>query len=161
MKKIPVLLVLVLLISKSTMYAQTLVDYLLWQRGDTLGIKDYADMGNKPNSLYEALILDTSNVPPGRVYELRAGGWYPLQNNPSTSAKHSTVIVGSDPAMVVNNKNTSSAPPLISGYAGMLVNTGYISANGDLTIKNCSLTPGATDLSFLFAPFGECQLDGV
>jgi hypothetical protein len=159
MKKIPVLLVLVLLISKSTMYPQTLVDYLLWQRGDTLGIKDYADMGNKPNSLYEALILDTSNVPPGRVYELRAGGWYPLQNNPSTSAKHSTVIVGSDPAMVVNNKNTSSAPPLISGYAGMLVNTGYISANGDLTIKNCSLTPGATDLSLGWAFTGPAAPD--
>jgi hypothetical protein len=47
--------------------------------------------------------------------------------------------------MVVNNKNAASAPPLISGYAGSFTNTGYISANRDLTIKNCALVPGAND----------------
>jgi hypothetical protein len=113
-------------------------------------------MGGKPDALYYTLLLDTSNVPAGRVYELQAGGWYPLYNNPSTSAKHSTVIVGSDPTMVVNNKNAASAPPLISGYAvsGRATNTGYITAGGDLTIKNCTLTPGANDLSLGWAVTG-------
>ncbi len=147
MKQILFLLALVVLISPSTTYCQTLMDYVLAQRGDTLVLKNYADMGNTPNSLYEALLLDTSNVPAGRVYELQAGGWYPLQNNPSTSAKHTTMIVGSDPTMVVANKNAASAPPLISGYAGMVTNIGYISANGDMTIKNCALTSAAPDLS--------------
>ena len=101
MKQILLLLALVVLNSPSTMYCQTLTDYVLSVRGDTLVIKNYADMGNKPNSLYYALLLDTVNVPAGRVYELRAAGWYPLQNNPSTSAKHAAVIVGSDPTITV------------------------------------------------------------
>ena len=151
MKKILLPLMLVVLVWTSTSYAQTLMDYVLEQRGDTLVIKDFADMGNRSNSLYKALLLDTNNVPAGRVYELQAGGWYPLDNNPTTSAQHPTVIVGSDPTMVVNNKNAASPPPLISGYAGMLSNTGYISAGGDLTIENCALTPGATDLSLGWA----------
>ena len=155
MTQIVVLLALMVLMLTPTSYCQTLMDYVLAQRGDTLVIKDYADLGNKPNSLYEALLLDTSNVPAGRVYELQAGGWYPLQNNPSTSSKHSTVIVGSDPTMVVTNKNAASSPPLISGYAaGSFSNTGYISANCDLTIKNCALTSGATDLSLGWALTG-------
>jgi hypothetical protein len=151
MKNALVVLSLVVFISTSTTYCQTLMDFVIAQRGDTLVIKDYADMGNTPNSLYEALLLDSSNVPAGRVYELQAGGWYPLQNNPSTSAKHSTVIVGSDPTMVVTNRNAASAPPLISGYAGIIPNVGYIAASGDLTIKNCALTSGATDLSLGWA----------
>jgi hypothetical protein len=145
MKKTLLLIALVVLISTSTMYAQILSDYVKQVKGDTLVIKTYDDMGGKPDALYYTLLLDTSNVPAGRVYELQAGGWYPLYNNPSTSAKHSTVIVGSDPTMVVNNKNAASAPPLISGYAGSFTNTGYISANRDLTIKNCALVPGAND----------------
>jgi hypothetical protein len=58
--------------------------------------------------------------------------------------------------MVVNNKNAASAPPLISGYAvsGRATNTGYITAGGDLTIKNCTLTPGANDLSLGWAVTG-------
>jgi hypothetical protein len=145
MKKTLLLIALVVLISTSTMYGQTLSDYVKQVKGDTLVIKTYDDMGGKPDALYYTLLLDTSNVPAGRVYELQAGGWYPLLNNPSSSAKHPTVIVGSDPTMVVNNKNAASAPPLISGYAGSLTNTGYISANRDLTIKNCALVPGAND----------------
>jgi len=151
MKQILLLLALAVLNSPSTMYCQTLTDYVLSVRGDTLVIKNYADMGNKPNSLYYALLLDTVNVPAGRVYELRAAGWYPLQNNPSTSAKHATVIVGSDPTMLVTNKDTASSPPLISGYSGSTVNTGNLWANGDLTIKNCALTSASPDLSLGWA----------
>jgi hypothetical protein len=156
MKKTLLLIALVVLISTSTMYAQILSDYVKQVKGDTLVIKTYDDMGGKPDALYYTLLLDTSNVPAGRVYELQAGGWYPLYNNPSTSAKHSTVIIGSDPTMVVNNKNAASAPPLISGYAvsGRATNTGYITAGGDLTIKNCTLTPGANDLSLGWAVTG-------
>jgi hypothetical protein len=145
MKKILLLNTLVVLISTSTIYAQTLMDYVLAQRGDTLVIKDYTDMGNQSNSLYKALLLDTNNVPAGRVYELQAGGWYPLDNTPTTSAQHPTVIIGSDGRMVATNKDASSAPPLISGHVGTITNTGGITANGDLTIKNCALIPAANN----------------
>ncbi len=103
-------------------------------------------MGNQPNSLYLALVGDTISVPAGRVYELQAGGFYPLANNPTSPSGHTTVIVGSDPTMVVTNKNASSSPPLICGYAGPSgSNPGGINANGDLTIKNCTLVPAAND----------------
>jgi hypothetical protein len=151
MKNALTLFALMILVAPSTTHCQTLLDYVFAQRGDTLVIKSYADMGDKPNALYYALLLDTVAVPPGRVYELKAGEWYPLLNNPSTAAQHSTVISGSDPTMLVNNTNASSAPPLISGYVGTITNPGYISANGDLTIKNCVLTSGATDLSLGWA----------
>jgi len=103
-------------------------------------IKDFADMGNRSNSLYKALLLDTNNVPAGRVYELQqADGTLSTIIRPPLHTP--TVIVGSDPTMVVNNKNAASPPPLISGYAGMLSNTGYISAGGDLTIEIVLLLP--------------------
>ncbi len=134
-----------LFIPLSSALSQGLSDYVKQIKGDTLVVKTYDEMGSQPNALYYALLLDTANVPEGRVYELQAGGWYPLQNNPTSSAKHPTVIVGSDPTMVVNNKNAASIPPLISGYAGTFTNIGYITANRDLTVKNCALVPGAND----------------
>jgi hypothetical protein len=57
--------------------------------------------------------------------------------------------------MVVNNKNATSAPPLISGYVGSITNVGGIYANGDLTIKNCTLTPAAPDGSLGWALTGS------
>ena len=38
-------------VSTSPSRAQLLLDYVLAQRGDTLVVKDYADMGNKVNAL--------------------------------------------------------------------------------------------------------------
>ena len=159
MKKILLLFVLLILISASTMYAQTLMDYVLAQRGDTLVIKDYTDMGSKSNSLYNALLLDTTNVPAGRVYMLRANGYYPLANNITTTSKQPTVIVGADNTRLVNNKNANSAPPLICGYPvgewPYVSNTGGIEWKNDLTIKNCSIVSGASDGTEGWAFFGD------
>ena len=99
MKKALLLTALVVFISIPPMVAQTLSDYIKEVKGDTLVIKTYVEMGNKPDALYYGLLLDNVNVPAGRVYELQAGGWYPLLNNPTTSATHPTVIVGSDPTI--------------------------------------------------------------
>ena len=145
-KGLLLLAVMCILMPQGSVFSQTLSDLVKRLKGDTLVIKDYSDMNNKPDALYKALLLDTSIVPAGRVYELQAGGWYPLDNNPTTSAHHPTVIVGSDPAMVVNNRNAASSPPLISGNVGTLFsNPGGITANGDLTIRNCALVPAAND----------------
>ena len=139
--------VMALLTPLPSALAQTLNDVVKQVKGDTLVIKDYADMNNQPNSLYKALLLDTVNVPAGRVYELQAGGFYPLANYPTSRAHRTTVIIGSDPTMLVNNTKAASSPPLICGAVGLSTNTGGIVANGDLTIRNCALVPAANDMS--------------
>ena len=108
-------------------------------KGDTLVVKDFFDMGNQPNSLYRALLLDTNNVPPERVYELQSGGLYPLRNLPATYPNRTTVIVGSDPTMVVNNRSPVSSPPLICNWDLGFSSTQGIGVLGDLVIKNCAI----------------------
>ena len=147
MKKVLVLFeVMALVIPLYPTLSQTLLDpyeYISEVRGDTLVIKDYYDMGNQPNSLYWVLTLDTVNVPAGRVYELKANGYYPNWLTPTSSATHPTVIVGEDTNIVVNNKNESSLPPLICNFP-FTVDLGSIgiTLKGDFTIKNCELIPG-------------------
>jgi hypothetical protein len=147
MKKLLLPFVVLVLMSAPTLYAQTLMDYVLQVRGDTLVIKDFIDMGSQSNSLTNALNLDTLNVPAGRVYMLKANGVYPLATNPTTSTLRPTVIVGEDATRLVNNKNAGSAPPVICGATieGQTSNTGQIQFANDLTIKNCSIIPAASD----------------
>jgi Secretion system C-terminal sorting domain len=156
MKKILLPFLLLVLISTSTMYAQTLMDYVLQVKGDTLVIKDFLDMGQISNSLKNALSLDTGSVPAGRVYELKANGYYPLANDITTSTQRPTVIVGEDATRLVNNKNAASAPPVICGstISGGGSNTGKIFFSNDLTIKNCSIIPAASDGSLGWQFFG-------
>jgi hypothetical protein len=147
--------VMTILIPLRSALSQTLSDYVKAVKGDTLVIKDYSDMNNQSNSLYWALVLDTVNVPAGRVYKLQAGGLYPIGNSPlggypityspTSSALHPTVIVGPDPTMVVNNKNAASAPPLICTYDLSWGSGLGINAGGDLTVKNCELSNTAND----------------
>jgi len=69
MKKLLLFVALLVLVSTSTMFAQTLMDYVLQVRGDTLVIKDYNDMGSVSSSLTNALNLDTLAVSSrARVY---------------------------------------------------------------------------------------------
>ena len=37
-------------------------------------------MESQPNSLVNVIQSDTTDVPTGRVYELKRSGWYPLLN---------------------------------------------------------------------------------
>jgi Secretion system C-terminal sorting domain len=156
MKKILLPFMLLVLISTSRICAQTLMDYVLSVKGDTLVIKDFSDMGQKSNSLTNALNLDTLNVPAGRVYMLKANGYYPLATNITTSTKRPTVIVGADPTRLVNNKNANSAPPVICGSTieGQGSNTGQLSFANDLTVKNCSIIPAASDATLGWQFFG-------
>ena len=153
MKKL-LLLIMVVALLPCVAFPQTLADVTKAIKGDTLVIKDYTDYGNKANSLYIAMLADTLSVPAGRVYELMANGFFPLANNPSSSAAHKTVIVGSDARMLVKNADALSAPPLITGNVGSSVNQGAVNAGGDLTIKNCNLVPAASDGSLAWAYTG-------
>jgi hypothetical protein len=161
MKKVLLLLAVTsILMPFHSVLSQALSDYVKQVKGDTLVVKTYDDMGSKPDALYYTLLLDTVNVPAGRVYELQAGGWYPLLKTPTNSVKHPTVIVGSDPTMLVNNKNASSSPPLISGYVGVITSIGGMNVRGDLTIKNCHLIPGASNGSLGWS-FFRVEADSI
>ena len=140
MKKLLLLfVVMTILIPFKSSFPQTINDYISEVRGDTLVIKDYSEMNNQPNSLKWVLLLDTNDVPAGRVYLLQAGRFYPNTYSPTSSSKHPTVIVGSDPTMIVNNKNVASSPPLICTDSSAVGPAIGINAGGDLTIKNCQL----------------------
>jgi hypothetical protein len=156
MKRILLPFLVLVLIATPTLFAQTLMDYVLEVRGDTLVIKDFNDMTQQSNSLTNALALDTASVPAGRVYMLKVNGYYPLATNPTTSSLRPTVIVGADATRLVNNKNASSAPPLICGATieGGSSNSGQINFANDLTIKNCNLMPAASDGTLGWQLFG-------
>ena len=144
MKKLFLLLIISVLMTLGQTHSQTLDDYILAVKGDTLVIKDYHDMGNKPNSLYYALLLDTIDATAGRVYELRANGYYTFYHNPNVDRP--TVIVGENPVSVVNNNNITSKPPLICIEPGEYdPNIPLISLKADFTIKNCQLVAAAPD----------------
>ena len=51
-------LLIIILMSISSVFAQTLDDYTLEVRGDTLVINDFIDMGNEPNSLNQVFALE-------------------------------------------------------------------------------------------------------
>ena len=136
-------------------------DYILQVKGDTLVIKDYFDMGNEPNSLYKVMSLDTTNVPEGRVYELKANGYYPNWQVPISPKNHRTVIVGEDPRILMNNKDASSSPPLICAIPMNFDPDSYgMKVNGDLTIKNCFLSTAniANNVGCLFAGICDSSL---
>jgi hypothetical protein len=160
MKKL-LLLAACLMLALSMASAQTLMDFVSEVRGDTLVVKDFVDMGNQSNSLYNVILMDTLAVPAGRVYMLKANGTYPVANSPNTTRP--TVIVGADPTMLVANKNAMSAPPVICGstYEGGS-NTGGINYSYDLTVKNCSIIPAdaAMDLgwAFFWCNASNCRL---
>jgi hypothetical protein len=141
MRKI-LLLAAIGLMLVSAVSAQSLMDYVSALRGDTLVVKDFTEMGRQPNSLYNVIRLDSVNVPAGRVYMLKANGYYPLLNNPTT--RRATTIVGEDKTVLVNNTNANSHPPIICGAMlnGAGWNMGGINIFHDLTVKNCSIIPG-------------------
>ncbi|MBN2425447.1 MAG: hypothetical protein JXB44_10520, partial [Calditrichaceae bacterium] len=159
MKNLFLLFTLTILMPFSLAFSQTLEDYILEVRGDTLVIKDYYDMGNEPNSLYQVLTLDTDDLPEDRVYELKANGYYPLSSNPTTL--RNTVIVGADNTILVNNDNTESKPPLICGafLEGGGYNTGTIIFSHNLTVKNCNIVPAAGN-DYLGWTFFGANADG-
>ncbi|MFA7710994.1 MAG: T9SS type A sorting domain-containing protein, partial [Candidatus Neomarinimicrobiota bacterium] len=127
-------------------------DYIAEVKGDTLVIKDFGDMEpDAAGSLREAVVADSVEVPAGRVYELKANGYYPLSTNLTTPATRAVVIVGADDTRLVQNANASSAPPIICGFGS---NTGGISFQNDLTVKNCSIIQAADKATLGWAFFG-------
>jgi hypothetical protein len=63
-------------------------------------------MNNQSHSLYWVLVLNTINVPAGeRVYDLKAGEWYPSRQKSDYFCTTPIVIVSSDSRMAPANKD--------------------------------------------------------
>jgi hypothetical protein len=142
MKKVFLLHVLLVICSISFVFAQPLTgnDYIAEVRGDTVVVKDYIDMGQTANTLNQAIELDL-DPPTGRVYELRVNGYYPLASNLTTPADRAVTIAGADYTRIVVNDSLDLLP-VICGFSG---NAGAIIFANNLTVKNASLMPAASD----------------
>jgi hypothetical protein len=114
--------------------------YVSSVHGDTLFVKDAQDFGG--HSSLRNLMVSDSMAPATRVYFLKAAGYYPNQNNPTTSKTYKTIIMGPEQNL---KTATSSSPlvPVISGAYDTGVNTsGGINVNVDLLVKNIDLEIG-------------------
>jgi Secretion system C-terminal sorting domain len=113
--------------------------YVSSQSGDTLVVKDDVEFGGS-NVLYLLMQSDTL-APAGRVYMLKNGGIYSLDNNPVTSSKYKTVIMGQSEESVKTRQG--AAPPIICGdYRAEIFTGGGINIAKDLLIKNVDLELG-------------------
>ncbi len=135
------LLFSMLLLLVSSAFAQDM-QYVSSQRGDTLVVKDDYEYGHT-NTLY-LLMTSDSSAPAGRVYELQSGGVYSCANNPVTSSKYRTIIMGPSQTFLKVSKDTL-APPIITGDATAATPTyGGMNIAKDLLIKNIDLEIGNT-----------------
>ena len=140
MRKILVLCSMLLLLQLTSVVAQTMADYILETKGDTLVVKDEFDFG-APDALTQLLAADTLNVPAGRVYQLHANGYYSVINRPTSSATVRAIIAGDNNALIKNSQ--SDAIPIITGavYDGGS-SKGGLNSGYDLIVKNVNINSG-------------------
>lgn len=152
MRKLFLLFMVMALVASTSVFAQTLEDYIAEQRGDSLVIKDdYAFDGQ--NTLYSVINADTLNVPAGRVYVLQGNGYYSQGNNATSSATRKTIIMGENQGSV--KTSTGEAPPIICGAVREAGNTtGGLNSGHDLLIKNCNIAIGNAAGGLGWAFFG-------
>jgi len=150
MKKMMLLCSMLLLLQVTT-FAQAYADWVEEERGDTLVIKDYTDMGNVGNSLYEAINADSVSVPEGRVYLLKNYGWYPVSNNPVSKAGQKIVIMGEINESLKLSEDVDG-PAVFSGAAGSI---GNLNSGGDLVVKNIMANAGNPGSDLGWTLFGN------
>ncbi len=108
------------------------------QSGDTLVVKDDIEFGGT-NTLSMLMFLD-SLAPATRVYFLKSGGIYSNWNNPASSKKYRTIIMG--PEQNLKTGSPTMQPPIISGAIADPNATGGMTCNKDLLVKNIDLEIG-------------------
>jgi hypothetical protein len=117
------------------------MQYVHSTSGDTLVVKDDSEFGHT-NTLY-LLMASDSLAPASRVYELQSNGIYSCANNPVTSSKYRTIIMG--PTQTSLKLSQGDEPPIITGDATAANPTyGGMNINKDLLIKNIDLEIGNT-----------------
>jgi hypothetical protein len=119
--------------------------YVSGKSGDTLIVKDDIEFGGI-NTLY-LLMSSDSLAPASRVYMLKNNGIYSCINNPVTSSKYRTTIMG--PTQTSLKVNKGVAPPVITGYLAADPSTyGGMIINRDLLVKNIDLEIGNSGGNF-------------
>ena len=115
------------------------MQYVSKKSGDSLWVKD--DIEFSGINTLSLLMATDSLAPAGRVYVLKDGGIYSLENNPVTSTEHRTIIMGESDESVKTRQGV--APPIISGavFEGGTSNGGMNIAK-DLLVKNIDLEIG-------------------
>jgi hypothetical protein len=158
MRRIILFFSMLVLFQISSIYAQTLEDYVLEHRGDTLVVKDDFDMGAS-NALYNLMLADSMDVPAGRVYMLHKNGYYTLINTPTSAAGRKVIVAGENIGLLKTSKS-SSIPPVLCGttWEGGS-STGGLTSGGDLEVKNINIELGnaAGDIGWNF--FGHSSSD--
>ncbi len=87
------------------------------------------------------LMRSDSLAPATRVYFLKAGGIYSCINNPASSQKYRTIIMG--PEQNLKTGSPTMPPPIISGsYHAEISGSGGMNVNKDLLVKNIDLEIG-------------------
>jgi hypothetical protein len=115
--------------------------YVLKTSGDTLWVKDDADY-NGVNTLYSLMNSDSLS-PASRVYILHNGGIYSLVNNPVSSGKHKSIVMGETRTSL--KLSTGNPPPILQGavYQGGSSTGGMnVAPSGNLLVANCDVEIG-------------------
>jgi len=124
----------------SPAFAQYDPQYVSSVSGDTLVVKDDVEYGLGMDNLY-FLMRSDSLAPATRVYFLKAGGIYYCWNNPTSSKKYRTIIMG--PEQNLKTGSPAMQPPTITGYAPAdFSSNGGMNINKDLLVKNIDLELG-------------------
>jgi hypothetical protein len=147
MKRILSLFSLLFLLLLPSVFAQTLTQYILATKGDTLVVKDDLDNNNVPDVLTQLMAADTTNVPAGRVYQLHAGGYYSVLSSPTSSSKVRAIVAGDNKALIKNSQATN-AIPIVTGavYEGSSTKGG-LKSGYDLLVKNINCNSGNASAS--------------
>jgi hypothetical protein len=138
--KSAILLFSMMLLLVSSAFAQDM-QYVSSKSGDTLVVKDDIEFGHT-NTLY-LLMASDSLAPATRVYVLKNKGLYSCANNPVTSTKYRTIIMGQTQTSL--KLSQGDEPPIITGDASAAAPTyGGMNVGKDLLIKNIDLEIGNT-----------------
>ncbi len=141
MKRMLLLFSLLVVFQMSSVFAQTLSDYVLEVRGDTLVVKDELDMG-APDALNLILAADTVDVPAGRVYMLHDYGYYSIVNAPTSSTTRRVIIMGEN-NQLLKTRTDDAVPPIVCGAVAEGVNsTGGLNSGYDLVVRNVNISAG-------------------
>lgn len=152
MRKLFLLFTVLALLPLGLVLAQPDPDMILETRGDSLVIKDDFDYGAF-NTLYNVIVGDSVDVPAGRVYVLKAAGYYSLINAVTTSNTASAIIMGENNASVKTSKGF--APPIVCGAYGEGQDAiGGINSGKDLLVKNVNISIGNAGGSIGWAYLG-------
>jgi hypothetical protein len=130
-----------LLLLVSSAFAQDM-QYVSSKSGDTLFVKDDVEYDEYfgMNTLFHLMRSD-SLAPATRVYFLKAGGIYSCWNNPESSKKYRTIIMG--PEQNLKTGSPTMPPPIISGFGPAdFGSSGGMNVNKDLLVKNIDLEMG-------------------